>query len=437
MKLAEGASFRTVMQYPGVLPALPRVDGVAKERLADYLKQVLGQKPPPLGDTYAEGKWLGKHATLIPIAEQYQLADTAKALRERVQTRLEGWLTATSPNGKRKERGVFYYDDRWGTLIGYPASFGSDQELNDHHFHYGYFVKAAAEIARHDPAWASDERWGRMVKLLIRDVASWDRNDPLFPFLRNFDPYAGHSWASGHARFGDGNNNESSSEAMNAWSGLILWGEATGDRTIRDLGIYLYTTEMYAINEYWFDVHGQNHPQGYTPAVVTMVWGGQGVNATWFSARPEHIHGINWMPFHGSSLYLGRFPAYVVKNYSALVKESGGTQWKQWSDLIWMYRALVDPQDALRLFEASKDKITYEGGNSKANTYVWIASLNTLGQVDGSVTADAPLYAVFRQGKARTYCVYHMGSQERSVTFSDGFRLKAGARGFASARATD
>ena len=266
-------------------------------------------------------------------------------------------------------------------------------------------------------------------------MASWDRNDKMFPFLRNFDPYAGHSWASGHAKFGDGNNNESSSEAMNAWSGLILWGEATGDRTIRDLGIYLYTTEMNGINEYWFDVHGENHPKGYTPSVVTMVWGGQGVNATWFSARPEHIHGINWMPFHGSSLYLGHHPVYVEKNYSALVKESNGTNWKEWSDLIWMYRALVDPQDAIRLFEASKDKITYEGGNSKANTYAWIYSLNALGQVDASVTADYPLYAVFRKGKDRTYCVYNMENRERAVTFSDGFQVKATGKGFFNAKA--
>jgi len=126
-------------------------------------------------------------------------------------------------------------------------------------------------------AWAADQKSGGMIKLIIRDIASPDRADPLFPFLRNFDPYAGHSWASGHARFGDGNNNESSSEAMNAWCGLILLGQAIGDDALRDLGIYLYTTEMNAIQEYWFDVHGDNRPPGYTSSVVTMVWGRQGI----------------------------------------------------------------------------------------------------------------------------------------------------------------
>ena len=52
-----------------------------------------------------------------------------------------------------------------------------------------------------------------------------------------------------------GNNQESSSESVNAWSSLILWGEAVGDERIRDLGIYMYTTEIAAIEDYYYDVH--------------------------------------------------------------------------------------------------------------------------------------------------------------------------------------
>jgi endoglucanase Acf2 len=430
MKLAEGASFRATMTFPGVLPALPNVGGADKQRLAAYVKEEVDAAAPGITDTYADGKWMGKLATLIPIAEQYQLDDAVKALSERLRKRLEEWFTAQTADGKAKDRGLFYYDENWGALIGCPAAFGSDAELNDHHFHYGYFLRAAAEVARRDPAWAKDQRWGGMVQLLIRDIATPDRKDPLFPFLRNFDPYAGHSWASGHARFGDGNNQESSSEAMNAWTGLILWGEATHDAKLRDLGIYLYTTEMNAIDEYWFDVHGDNFPKGYTPSVVTMVWGGKGANGTWFSARPEHIHGINWLPIHGGSLYLGRWPAYAEKNYAALLHENGGTNWAGWADVIWMYRALVDAPDAIKQFEAAKDKTAFDGGDSKAHVFHWIYSLNELGQVDADVTADTPLYAVFHKGKLRTYCIYNEADEARTVVFSDGFRLKAEGKGF-------
>lgn len=431
MRLLAGSSFQTKMRFPGVLPGLPRVQDCDPAVLRHFLRSERQQAMPPLKDTYWEGKWLGRTATLIPIAEQFDEPELADHLRRQLKTRLEDWFSAEGG----ENAGLFCYDDRWGTLIGYPASFGSDTELNDHHFHYGYFVRAAAEIARIDPQWARSERWGGMVKLLIRDIASPDRNDPLFPFLRNFDSYAGHSWASGHARFGDGNNNESSSEAMNAWYGLILWGEFTGDRTLRDLGVYLYTTEMHAIQEYWFDVRDENHPPSFTPSVVTMIWGGKGANGTWFSANPEVVHGINWLPIHGGSLYLGHFPNYVRKNYAALVQENGGAAWDEWADLIWMYQALADPREARKQFDAGHNSAPQESGNSLANAYQWICTLQTLGLVQGQVTADYPLFAVFDQGPTRSYVVYLRSNQTKTVTFSDGFRLEAKGAGFHLRRA--
>jgi endoglucanase Acf2 len=342
-------------------------------------------------------------------------------------SRLEGWFTASPDQAGRDPDGMFYYNRRWGTLIGYPASYGSDDQLNDHHFHYGYFVKAAAELARHDPAWAAKDRWGGMVRTLIRDFASPDRSDRMFPWLRNFDPYAGHSWASGSAMFADGNNQESSSEAMNAWAGIILWGETTGDTALRDLGIYLFTSEMDAIDDYWFDVLGRYRPKAYTPSVVTMVWGGKGVNETWFTREPEMVHGINWLPIHGGSLYLGRYPEYVRKNYQALVAENGGPRWKHWGCLALMYRALDDAADAAEQFDTLAASLPIEGGNSKANAYHWIGNLAAMGQVDRSTTADCPLYAVFRKGNRKTYVVYNASPDARQATFSDGTVLKAAA----------
>jgi endoglucanase Acf2 len=424
LKLGVGPSFTTRMTFPGVLPALPEAGGCTPLQMAELFRPEVEKAQTNLADTYWNGKQLGRWATLIPIAEQYSLTAQATALRERLRGQLETWLSPGGSDGQPKRRGLFHYDSRWGTLIGYPASYGSDVELNDHHFHYGYFIKGAAEIARRDPAWAADPRWGGMVMLLIRDIASPDPDDPLFPWLRCFDPYAGHSWASGHARFGDGNNNESSSEAMNAWCGIILWGEATGDAALRDLGIFLFTTEMSAIQEYWFDVHGENFPKPYPASVVTMVWGGKGANATWFSADPQLVHGINWLPLHGGSLYLGLDSAYAEKNYLALVAEHRSDRFTQWADLAWMYRTLSDPADAVRLFETAGSEAKFEGGNSRVNLVHWLYNLRKLGRVDGSVTADHPLYAVFRTGRTRHYAAYNAAPVPRAVHFSDGFTLQ-------------
>jgi endoglucanase Acf2 len=430
MKLGRGPQFVTRHGYPGVLPVLPRTPNEDPQPVLE----LLSREPDPLGpvpkDTYWEGKALGKLATLAALAEQFDAAESADSYRDQLQQRLEHWFTACDARGELKRSGVFAYDRTWGTLIGYPPSYGSDTELNDHHFHYGYFVRAAAEVARRDPAWGGDARWGKMVQLLVRDMANPNRDDREFPFLRSFDPYAGHSWASGHARFGDGNNQESSSEAMNAWCGLILWGEAVGDRALRDLGIYLFTTEMAAINAYWFDVRGENRPPDFPQTTLGLVWGGKADYATWFSAKPEAIYGINWLPFHGGSLYLGRHPEYVQRNYQALAAKKGGAGWDEWADLIWMYRALYDAPAALADFTAGRSSLQPEAGQALTHTQHWIAALADVGQVDRHVTADTPLYAVFRQAQRRTYVVYNMSSRPRAVHFSDGFAIPHAAAGF-------
>ena len=174
---------------------------------------------------------------------------------------------------------------------------------------------------------------------------------------------------------------------------------------------------------------GRNRPGEYLPSVVTMVWGGKGTNETWFSANPEAVHGINWLPFTAGSLYLGRYPEYAQKNYQALVRENGGTGWDQWADLVWMYRALSDPQDALRQLEARPRDLRPEAGNSLAAVYHWVHSLAALGRVDRTVTADCPLFAVLRNGRRRTYAVYNTDPKPRTVTFSDGTKVEAAGRG--------
>ena len=69
-----------------------------------------------------------------------------------------------------------------------------------------------------------DEEPPRPDRRNIRDANNYDRGDSRFPFLRDFDIFAGHDWAAGHGAFFAGNNQESSSEAMQSWAGLFLLG---------------------------------------------------------------------------------------------------------------------------------------------------------------------------------------------------------------------
>ena len=108
----------------------------------------------------------------------------------------------------------------------------------------------------------------------------------------------------------------------------------------------------------------------------------------------------------------GTSRSYVEKNYSRRwSKRRAARTWKDWADIIWMYQALYDPQDARQQFDARIDHLNVEAGNSKANTYQWICSLSELGQVDATITADYPLYAVFKNGQRQTYCIYNMGDK--------------------------
>ena len=329
----------------------------------------------------------------------------------------------------------FWYNPSWGTLIGYPASYGSDTDLNDHHFHYGYYVVGAATVAQFDPAWAAESAYGGMVNTVIKDAANWDRTDTRFPFLRDFDIYAGHDWAAGHGAFAAGNNQESSSEGMNFASGLIQWGQATGNKAVRDLGIYLYTTQASAIENYWFDTDDEAFPAAFGHSTVGMVWGDGGSYSTWFSAEPEMIQGINLLPSTAGHLYLGYNPSYISRNIAELERNNGGPA-TVWQDIIWEFQALADAPTALAQFRSQAGSYAVEEGESRAHTFYWLKNLSGLGTVDRSVTANTPLHAVFVKNGVRTYQAANMSGSAITVTFSNGVTLAVPARSVASSNTT-
>lgn len=420
MKLGKGKGFRTRIPLQGVLPMLPVGGDTERQRLIAYLTQEAGLPTPKTADTYWEGKHLGKLTTLAGIAEVLGEERMEQEFIDEIRSRLEDWFVA-SPNEKE---GMFFYDRNWGTLIGSPASYGSDAELNDHHFHYGYFIRAAAEVARRRPEWGI--KWRKMVDLLVRDIASGNANDELFPRLRCFDVYAGHSWASGHAKFGDGNNQESSSEAINAWYGMMLWGQVSGNTQIRDRGVYLFNTERVAVEEYWFDVSSTNFPARFRQVALGMVWGGKGAFATWFSADIDCIHGINWLPFTPASLYMGRHPTYVKRNFDRITaKRKQGTDYNNgWGDLVVMFGALQDPAIGLSHLE-KHPQCSIEDGNTHAFMLQWLHTLDHYGVNCPDITSDYPFVNVFLKEDTTTYVAYNFGEKPLTVTFSDGKTMLA------------
>jgi hypothetical protein len=116
-------------------------------------------------------------------------------------------------------------------------------------------------------------------------------------------------------------------------------------------------------------------------------------------------------------------------------RENGGPA-VEWRDLLWEFQSFADPATAKSKWDAGNGSYTPEDGESKAHTYHWITTLDTLGAPDPSVTGDIPTSAVFTKGTTRTYAAHNYGSSARTVTFSDGKTLSVPARSTATGTGT-
>jgi endoglucanase Acf2 len=419
MKLFEGNSFS--LQYPS-LPMLPYIENIDISNtnevynLVDREYQTLvNQGGFNRLDTYWHGKELNKYGQLLPIASQVGHMQAFNYILAEMKSDLESWFTA-SPG----ETGNLFYYDPMGVLIGYEASFNTNTELNDMHFHYSYYVMAASMIARYDRQWATD--WQEMVELLIRNCNAWDRNDSMFPFLRYFDPYEGHSWANGWALFGDGNNMESSSESVNFAAAMIQWGKEMCKDEILDLGMYLYHSEIAAAEQYWFDIDKDNFPSSYPKDYSAILWGSGGVYGTFWTDQPEEVRGINILPVTAYSLYLGRDRNYVNTFYNNLMNEDTYDFWRY---VHWSYLSMGDASRALSEYNSFAPQVdNTEYGSTEAFTNYWLNLHNDYGEVQFSNSSNLTHSTVFNQSGQKTYIVYNPGcAAPKTVIFSDGMNL--------------
>lgn len=437
MRMLAANSFTTKLTFHGILPTLPQVTTAGTGYSSSELDRLIDLTLNDDGlsdwtDSYNDGQLLNRLVQTGRIAREKGNMAAYHTAVAKVKSRLENWLTYSSG----EKAFMFYYHKPWGTLLGYPAGHGQDTNINDHHFHWGYIIHAAAWIAQDDPEWYKE--WGPMIELLIRDAASTDRNDPMFPYLRAFSPYAGHCWANGTASLGPGNDQESSSESMQFHSSLIHWGELTGNKAIRDLGIYMYVTEQSAVEEYWFDIHNRNLYDGYKQSgryVVSRVFTNNYDSANFWGAGPEGSYGIQLYPIHGGSFYLVDNPDWAASFWRAIETDTPVLQNVRndnvWYDTLWQFLAMMDADRAIRLYEAYPDR-GIKFGISTAQTYQWIHSMAEMGKPDRTITADYPIAAAFENNGKMTYVAHNYSSTPRTVTFSDGGKVVVPARSMAT-----
>jgi len=424
MKTMAGNSFSVENTFHGILPTLPYVDNYSKGFspgvLTDKIAGLENSTMATWTDDYNEGQVFNQLMQTARVANEMGNTVSRDKILATIKTRLENWLKAD--NGEVAF--LFYYNSTWGTLIGYPSGYGADTGLNDHHFHWGYFIQAASFVAQFDPGWAT--QWGGMVNMLVRDAAGYDRNDTMFPYLRNFSPYEGHSWADGFAANPQGNNQESSSESMNFSSSLIQWGQLTNNKTIRDLGIYIYSTEQTGIEEYYMDTHHRNFPATQPYSLVSRVWANSIDNGTFWTADIAASYGIEMYPIQGGSLYLGQDTVYVNRLWNEIVANTGiasnQVDPNLWHDVMWEYLAFINPAKAITMYNSFPNRVL-KFGISDAQTYHWIHAMNALGRVDVNITANYPMACAFTQNGQVNYVAQNYSAAPITVLFSTGYQL--------------
>ncbi|HEU4515575.1 MAG TPA: glycosyl hydrolase [Nocardioidaceae bacterium] len=317
--------------------------------------------PAPPTDTYFGGKALHRLAQLSSVARAVGAERTADQLRARVVDELDAWLDRTGGCPADATR-CFGYDTAFGGVVGRAPSFGSE-EFNDHHFHYGYFLAAAGIVGRQEPDLL--ERWRPTLTALAEDIAS-PVTDRLIPALRNFDPYTGHSWASGTSPFADGNNQESSSEAITAWNGLALWAGADGNDRLAEQATWQLSLEAASAKSYWLEP--ENLPEEYQHGFASLNWGGKRDWATWFSPEPSAILGIQLIPMPPVFEEVGATPERVRANVEEATADGFDVEF---GDYLTMYLAMADPERALAAGRELPDS-AIDDGNTRSYLLAWL-----------------------------------------------------------------
>lgn len=432
LKLAKGNDFDITYTVHTMLPFFP----IPSEDLAGYSAEKLrtlcadyAARGTFGADTYWGGKGLTQMMHYMTAAMQLGDTVTFRLAKQRLRENLENWYTYTPGE---KERYFAYYP-KWGAMVGFDPSYDSDT-FNDHHFHYGYFIYASAVLCMLDEDFKA--KYGEMAREVARDYANWIRNPKAAgelpqPWFRTLDPYCGHSFAGGMGNGGNGNGQESTSEAMQGWGGIWMLGAALGDKDMLEAGVFGYTLESRATAEYWFDRGRRNidytkykHPWCCNLTMQGVGWW------TWFSGDPVWMHSIQWLPISTVlSNYLSEDRDFARWDYTEMYakKEVGNYEAAQGGlgdesglgNVCLSYLAIFDPDSAAHVWDNMDrmGKALAKNPDTGGITYLFAHGLRTYGNQRHDILSDNPLAAAYDKDGVITYMVFNPSATPVTVNF--------------------
>jgi endoglucanase Acf2 len=421
MRSAVGRQFTFEYKLPGILPYYPAPEMDASQATPynpTTLESILSSRninEGLAGDTY----WGGK--AMLSWAKYALTADVVNSplqqnLMNKIKAEITNWLSYTP--GETSKYYAWY--PQWKALIGFDESYGS-YAFTDNHFHYSYLIHAAALVGISDPQFVRD--YQQILTMIVKQYANWDRNSTQFPFLRTMDPWMGHSYAGGLGS-GGGNNQESTSEAMQSWVAMFLLGNILGDNEMVATGAFGYISEARATMEYWFDWDEENLSDNYEHTMVGILWNGGAVYGTYFSADPHHIHGIQYLPAMPGLSYLGWNPQWAASEYQVMMSESqtvkGYTDELQmgndWANVNLGFRMMFDPAYVTAKYESwvSQNHAASREANS-AFIYHGAHFLQNQGAMNWEFTLSLPSSQVFYNDHTKEYRFWAYNYSETPV----------------------
>ena len=315
---------------------------------------------------YFNGKALQKYASLCLMAADSLVVgpDTNGLLAyciEKLETLVEPLLNNTlSP--------PLVYETLYGGVVSglifdtgqLYMDFGSGI-YNDHHYHFGYYVTPAAIIRHLDPTWSRMSELEDLIWMLLRDVTNPSLEDPIYPRFRHFSWYHGHSYSRGVTLLDHGKDQESTSEDLNFYYGMTLWGKETGHKALEDLGSLMLRLNAYTVREYFLlSSDNKIHPPEIVRNRVTGIFFDNKVYYnTWFLDEKYAIHGIQMIPVSPANA-LARTPAFVTEEWNEILSKEPIVTMKNsnntWLSLLLVNAAVVNKMDSLyKLMNATMD----------------------------------------------------------------------------------
>lgn len=343
---SDATAFNAGLSYSA--DALQKIATAANSEIAYDLSQATN-----LDSTYFSGKVMDKYAYILLV-----LSDVLKNSEVTAET-LKRLKTAFATFTSNKQQTPLMYD----TLLkgvtstaaqnGDPGTDFGSPYYNDHQFHYGYFIHAAAVIASIDKqaggTWGADNKdW---VNSLVRDAANPSHGDTYFPVFRSFDWYNGHSWAKGMFASSDGKDLESSSEDYNFAYGMKLWGNVIGDPSMEARGDLMLSVMRRVMDSYFYmtssnTIQPANFIKNKVPGIT---FENKLHHVTYFGTNPEYIQGIHMIPVTPVSSYL-RQPHFVEEEWNSIITSLLPSVNSGWLGILRLNQALYDPVSSYKFF---------------------------------------------------------------------------------------